>query len=382
MHTKSFSTIITQHLIKKTPAWQTPCYVYSKDETLQSYKSLKSRLGTTLILSKKAIFFDKLLNAIAVDIDAVEVASHGELLAVETAKFKQVYLNTPALTHELISFADKKNINLVIDSLHQLKIYQTLKNKHLNSVILRLNSDIIKDFLTDFSSIRSDQFGMDASMLNKAMDFCLKHNIKIKGIHFFLGSNAFKETLKIPLVINKIVTRIEQKLANRLEMINFGGGFSAELKKDHELFNSYRKSIDVLNNHYKIFHESGRAIAATGGVFIVKVVQVKHFAERIIVVCDGGIAQNFLLCLTESFLKKYQQPELVVRDYTNNPVITTKKMQLVGSSCSKDDVIGLLATGAVLPRTGDYYIFKNCGAYNSYTVSDFLSLSKTNYYLV
>jgi diaminopimelate decarboxylase len=125
---------------------------------------------------------------------------------------------------------------------------------------------------------------------------------------------------------------------------------------------------------------------ASIGFFATRVRYTKQVEDLNYVICDGGIAQNFLLAKTENTLRKLNTPTLWTKEPKEPTEPATRQKaacQFVGSSCSKDDVIGKQSDEHILPQPGDVMIFDNCGAYNaSYTVSPFLQLPAATTYII
>ena len=114
-----------------------------------------------------------------------------------------------------------------------------------------------------------------------------------------------------------------------------------------------------------------------------KISHTKQVEQNHYVICDGGIAQNFLLAKTENTLRKLNTPTIWQSPENAEKAPIKAACQFVGSSCSKDDVIGKQSDENILPQPGDIAIFDNCGAYNaSYTVAPFLQLPAASSYII
>lgn len=179
----------------------------------------------------------------------------------------------------------------------------------------------------------------------------------------------------------QIVEKFERELGYAITLVNLGGGFDLNWESVDFNFEQYRELLGEFPSHIKITHESGRAIVASAGYFVTQVRYVKSIEGQQYGICDGGMAQNFLLAKTESTFKRFSQPLILREGKVLEPVSNAEGCLLVGTSCNKEDVIGEVKGAAIQP--GDLAIFSNCGAYNaSYTVAPFLSLPSAKSYLM
>lgn len=359
----------------------TPCYFYSISRLEHNFNALKAALGTQIILSVKANSnTDLLLRSAHFLNDGIEVASINELQSVvggDTPK----YINNPSADKKFLRAAVSGKARLVIDNLEQLKIVTELAAKRpLAGVILRLNPVVLRQFNDQHPKVRPDQFGMDWDTACIAIDWCKEHKLPLLGCHLFKGSYSFEKTAMATVdSVKAIIDAMEHRYGGAISFVNLGGGFGEKWQQSDFDFAAYRAKLAELPEHVAVAHESGRGLMADIGYFAVRVRYSKQIEDSHYVICDGGIAQNFLLAKTENTLRKLNTPSLWQKEATD----LKAACQFVGSSCSKDDVIGKQSAEHILPQPGDVCIFDNCGAYNaSYTVSPFLQLPKAHTYII
>lgn len=363
---------------------ETPCYIFNSDQLQNNYTRLKTVLGTQLVVSVKANPCPELfLRASHVMQDGYEVASLKELnLVVGKANGKK-YVNNPSMGIALLRAAAGARATIILDNLAQIDLLKSiLETRPVQPVILRLNNSVLNTFFPKHTPLRPTHFGMDWETLPIAIRSLQASNIKIDGFHFFKGSNNFVTTALDTLeAVKNFIPEAEKLLQHSIHFLNLGGGFSQNWENELFDFSAYRNAIHKLPNHIKIAHESGRGIFSSAGKFIVKVLSTKILNQKLIAICDGGIAQNFLLCRTESPIKQYQQPKLWRNSKT--PLrISSLPVMYAGTTCSHDDIISKSPAGSVSPEKGDFCIFDNCGAYNStYTVTNFLGLNEPSLYI-
>jgi diaminopimelate decarboxylase len=360
---------------------KTPCYLYSVSSVQNNFERLKSALGTKLIFSVKSNDnVDLGVRCAHFMCDGVEIASLDELKKISGGSNTR-YINNPSADKNFLRAAIASKSKIVIDNIEQLKIVAEYGEKRpLQGVIIRLNSSVLSIFNDQHPKVRPDHFGMDWKSALAAIDLCKTYQLPLEGFHVFKGSYSFEKTAMATLEAAKyIINAMEERYAKPLSFINLGGGFSEHWHQSKFDFAAYRHELAKLPKHICVAHESGRGILANCGYFAVRVRYVKQIEQKSFVICDGGIAQNFLLAQTENLFAKRKRPAIWQKQATDIKGACT----YVGSSCSKDDVIGQQSEEYVLPLAGNICVFDNCGAYNaSYTVSPFLNLPQAKTYIV
>lgn len=373
-------TTLETQLASDASVYQTPCFVYAASQIRDNYSRLKLALGTALMLSIKANHCTDLLHLIRTHIDGFEVASEFELTLLALLKSELGFINNPSMSPDLMRKAVAARVTITIDHPQQIATLVPLKHK-LKPVCLRLSSAL---FLNPGEPVpkRLDHFGMDRSALRQAISLLKAEGIQVAGIHVFRGSHSFENcafdtVAKLPAIIDFI----ETELGYPLQIVNLGGGFSEPGVSDQFDFAAYRTALNALSQ-YQLLHESGRAIFASAGYFICSVVAVKTIHEQVVIICDGGMAQNFLLAQTEKTIRQWPRPHVCHLQAPSGQTLQ-QPAKIVGSSCNREDVIGQLPAGVAIPQVGDRLIFSDCGAYNrTYSPTQFLGLVSAREYLL
>ena len=357
----------------------TPAYIYSAEQVGENYKDLKEALGTPLVVSVKANHCPELLARVAFNFDdGCEVASLGEL-RLRAGSRQKVYINTPAYTNKLVEVASRYDAIFIIDHIAQLDILADVKQKQdlKNPVLLRMNFDAATK---GDDTVPKDHFGMDVRTLFEAARKARDMGIKVAGLHVFAGSNGFagKSAGSVDAV-EKLYDAVGDVLGYPLEVVNLGGGIPSDWRERNIDFAAYRKMLEKLKGKASVIHEAGRAIYGSAGYFVTEVASVKSIGHKHFVVCDGGMAQNFLLAKTEHVIRKYDRPTVVGAP----PTDVRRDYTFVGASCNRDDVIGEIKDSALDIRNGNKIVFNQCGAYNAvYTVNGFLALKHYAEYII
>jgi diaminopimelate decarboxylase len=357
----------------------TPAYIYAIEQVEDNYKKLKANLDTPVIISIKANHCPELLSRAACFFeDGYEVASLGELRLRAGTK-QRILVNTPAYDEKFIEVASRYKATFIIDHVEQFNLIAKVQKKRNieNDVLLRLNLDAISK---GPDAKPEDHFGMDEANLQQAIKKAASLGIKVSGLHIFCGSNNFlKKSNSCIQAIENVYDQVSKSLGYALEFVNLGGGIPANWQELDIDFAAYRKAILPLKNKTTVVHEAGRAIFGSAGYFLTEVISTKSINQQNYLVCDGGMAQNFLLAKTEHVIRKLDAP--IIINEINDDTITNYK--LVGASCNRDDVIGELKSFEGTIKIGHRALFKNCGAYNAlYTVNKFLALKEFKEYII
>ena len=370
---------------------ETPCYLYSVSQVAQNYQALSKALGTKLIFSMKANNNADLLMRASHHLDGgIEVASIGELNLVAGGDSEK-FINNPSADKKFLRAAVASRSTIILDNLVQLEALREFVGKRpLKPVLLRINSSVLKRFNQDLPNIRADQFGMDWDTVTKAIRLCREFDIPLAGFHLFNGSYSFTKAANTTAVAAiAILAEMERLYDQALSFVNLGGGFSEQWQEQGFDFESYRQLLGEFPAHITLAHETGRGLMASAGYFATRVRYTKQIEGNHFAICDGGINQNFLLAQTENTFRKLKTPLLWRKPNADSSTDATSDESekgactYVGSSCSKDDVIGKQTDEHLLPQAGDICVYDHCGAYNaSYTVTPFLKLPQAKTYII
>jgi diaminopimelate decarboxylase len=360
---------------------QTPGFVFSADAVRRRIGLLKEALGTKVIISFKASNQQDLLSRLPSEyFDGIEVASRGELHMIAGLQSRHFYVNTPALNESLVRATLGARARFILDTPPHLEMIARLRGaRKVEPITLRLSNKLIAQFSPGSPSLRDDQFGMDIPQVVQAIRRAAELGIEIDGLHLYAGPHTFAKAARhVVEAMRQIVQQVEVWLGYPIKVLNLGGGLEENwIERGHD-FVSYRVALATLPSRYELLHEFGRAIFSDCGVFAVRVLQSKSVCGKRYVVCDGGMAQAFLLSQTENMMRRYRTPWV----YGRTPEVLPEGDETIitGSTCSRDDVIGL-APYAI--EAGDMLVFENCGAYTrTYSMNNFLQLGEASSYVV
>jgi diaminopimelate decarboxylase len=373
----------------------TPAYVYSVSEVARRIRALKEALRTPVVISLKACPNHDILSRLPADcLDGLEVASRGELHMVAGMRLPHFYVNTPALTDTLVRGGLGAKASFIVDMPQHLSMIAGLRGqREVRPLMLRLTNKLIGQYCPDAPTLRDDQFGMDLEQALTAIDLAQSLGFEIGGVHLYAGPHTFGRAARhVVDTMLAVVPTLEARLGYPLRTANLGGGLEERWPEKGYDFGAYRAALTRLPSHIEVIHEFGRAIFSSAGSFAVRVLFTKTVAGQRYAVCDGGMAQAFLLAQTENILRKYRTPWVAKSTTTAGQPSSvnvaavedsnTKRVKTIitGSTCSRDDVIG--ETFDTLAQ-GDVLVFDNCGAYHrTYSMNNFLLLGEPSVYVI
>lgn len=360
-------------LITLARKYNTPLYVYDKNVIKNQYKKLK-KIDSKIFYSVKANPFDDILQLLNGLNTHFEVVSLGELkkLKKNNIPFEKVLFVGPAKNEEELLYAIENNIGLiVVESKNELVKIERI-SKELNKsidILIRINPQFNAGATINMSGIT--QFGLEKKIAIEMLRSSYE-NIKILGLHFYLGTNILdeKQIIQNTIDILKLVDEIEKITNINFRTIDIGGGFGVPYyQNDNDLdFGLLTVELNLILKKYSnknILLESGRFMIAHSGIFITKVVDIKiNFGTKFILL-DGGT--NFMG--GDNKYRGFRISPIRVLNTTKEQEVVT----LVGSLCTSSDT---LAKDILLPnvKIGDYIAFYQVGAYN-FTASPVLFLS-------
>lgn len=359
----------------------TPAFVYSSGAVTRRIKALQEALGTKVIVSFKASNQQDLMSRLPPEqFDGVEVASRGELHMVVGQQGRHFYVNTPALTEPLVRAGIGAKARFIIDTPDHLHMITKLRGaRDVMPLTLRLSNKLVGQICSDAPKLRDDQFGMDMDQVHQAIALAKELGFAIDGLHLYAGPHTFRKSAHAVVDTMKVVlAEVEAALGHTVEILNLGGGLEEDWQDRGHDFAAYRAKMAELPARCEIIHEFGRAIFADCGCFVTRVIHAKEVSGQRYAICDGGMAQAFLLAQTENMMRKYRTPRL--HDGDVQPLPEGQETIICGSTCSRDDVIGK-APFAI--TKGDVLVFDNCGAYTrTYSMNNFLQLGEATSYVL
>ncbi|MCX7917683.1 MAG: diaminopimelate decarboxylase [bacterium] len=345
--------------------FETPIYVYSYNFLISQIKKIKeafSGLPIKICFSVKSNPNLYILKIIKRNGLGADVVSEGEIRKVLLAGFSPsdiVFAGVGKKESE-IEFAVKKNIYCFnVENEEEIDIIEKYGKKYKREVYvnLRLNLDIdVETHHYIKTSKMENKFGIDFDIAEEILKRKF-YFVKIKGIHFHLGSQI-KEVSPYIKAIEK-VKEFCYKTRFNPEILDIGGGFGIPYRYEDkvqpiEKFGEKIKESLKYMDLKTIILEPGRFIVGNSGVLITRVLYVKCKQLKNFIIVDAGM--NDLI--RPSFYGSYHliYPLKIKKG-------DKKKFDVVGPICETGDYFGKEREFSENIKPGDYLAIMSAGAY-------------------
>jgi diaminopimelate decarboxylase len=366
----------------------TPLYVYSKNQVVENFRTLKAPLADTdrvMCYALKANSNLSLLKLLVEEGAGADVVSGGELYLALEAGFppEKITFAGVGKRDDEIEYALKSGIfSLSAESrqeLHQISL-AAMRQQTKARVALRINPDIDAQshpYIT--TGLKQNKFGISAE---EALSVCQLASslpaLDVIGVHTHIGSQItklepFVDTARF---IAGLVTKLRE--ANIvIRHVDFGGGFGVQYANAirHEGLPAEAENsappplgqfVDVVlpilkDTGCSIWFEPGRSVVANAGVLVTKVLYTKENGAKKFVVVDAGM--NDLL--RPSLYSAYHQIVPVkIETYEH------ERVDVVGPICETGD---FLAKDRLLSKVNrnEYLSVMTTGAYGYSSASNY-----------
>ncbi|MGA2286882.1 hypothetical protein [Bradyrhizobium sp.] len=353
----------------------TPAYVFSPEEMSRQMRKLGAALGTRVIFSVSACPNSDLLMRQAEDVRfGVRCSSKAEMGLVAGWRTDYAFVTLPSMDEQTMRAVLGARFRLIVDASQQIELLASLRGKReVVPISLGVSVGLIEG-CSDRGGDDVSRFGMDWDDLRLAIALARRHGVPVGGLYVFGGANSFGgRSLAIVRAMRDLAAQVEAELGGPLDVITIGAGLEAGWENKGHDFAAYRAEIAKFASHIQIIHDVGRAAIASAGCFVTKVVARKNVNGRSYAICDGGMAQAYLLSKAARDQQLKSNPlvcgaglELRQSNAARCAAVTT----IVGGSLSRDDILAETNTDL---NPGDLLFFPQAGAYcRTYTPGEYL----------
>ena len=334
--------------------YNTPAYIFDINELKRRVKYLRKMLpeNVELCYAIKANTF--IVKDIEDLVDRFEVCSPGEYYICKEEKIdsKKILISGVYKTPEVIEDMIKNDKDLNCYSIESLEQFELLKNSKSDGkipVMIRITS--------------GNQFGVNEEdaieIIKNRSDY---EHLEIKGIQYFSGTQK-RTTKRLEKEVTHVVDFIKslkEKYGYETEEFEFGPGLPVYYFEDSEFdedefLNEFAEILRNIDFKGRIILELGRAIAASCGSYITKVVDKKINKGLKFAIVDGGM--NHIVYYGQSMAMKIPKSEVYPKKDNYD-----EEWNLCGSLCTINDILVKQFPAGDL-KIGDLIIFKNTGAY-------------------
>jgi diaminopimelate decarboxylase len=354
----------------------TPVYLYDGGRFERQHRLLKACLppGFDLFFAVKANPLLGILRLFRRLGCGAEAASEGELRLALLAGFapEDIVYTCPGKTRAGVELAVRRGVSCItVESLDEAELIDSVAGAEGRSVsvAVRVNPKLpLPSAALSMSGVPS-QFGIDEEEFG-ALAALLRSRLgrlRLVGLHVYSGTQVLcaeqilfdaKRTLEMSV-------RLSSEHGFEPRFIDIGGGFGVPYRDGEsalDLRSLRRGYLDLWRGlrdrlgAARVVAESGRFLAADGGVFVTRVLSTKTSRGTRFVICDGGYSHH----PAAAFLGRFGQNRFPVAAVS--PSGDKERVTVVGPSGTPVDI---LARDVLLDavRPGDLLVVGKSGAY-------------------
>ncbi|EIK0273872.1 diaminopimelate decarboxylase [Staphylococcus pseudintermedius] len=372
----------------------TPTIVYDEAQIRQQMRRYHSTfqqndIGYVLSYASKAFTCLQMVKLAAEEDFELDVVSEGELYTALEAGFdpQRIHFHGNNKTKHEIRYALESGIGyFVVDALDEIDLIEQYATKPVD-VLLRVNPGVeahTHEFIQ--TGQEKSKFGLSLKhglALEAVEKIRNTNNIVLKGIHFHIGSQIEETTGMIETA--KMVLNWLDEYAITIDLLNLGGGFSAQYVEGDQSFDIEAGITEIVQAikaecqqlKYPIptlSIEPGRSIVAEAGVTLYEVGTIKDIpGVNKYVSIDGGMSDHIRTALYDA---KYQAL-LINRNETPDETVT-----IAGKLCESGDIIIHEAKLPSSVKRGDYLAILATGAYHYSMASNYNQMQKPSVFFV
>lgn len=362
-----------QKLIDKK-SFKTPCYIFKKKRLVNMLDDINNSIKTKyqnihLAYSFKTNSDKKVLKVLLNRKLWIEVVSEKEYQIAKKLGFENIIYNGPAKSKKTFFSALNNNCIVNIENERELLWLKSIKSSKKIKIGIRVNFPL-SDFISNTKNINS-RFGFNLyDNINKVLKDIKKYqNIKVVGLHYHASQlERVPEKFK---VITQELLRFSKKNKLELDYINIGGGFDC-FKNSKFSFDDYMDAIyssKEFDQKLKIIIEPGYGLINSCYDYMTTIIDIKKAKKVNFFLCDGSKLHLNIKSKVNSFEVDF------IKEVPSEKL---KESYVVGMSCMENDRL-FMSNNKLLLKVNDRILFKNCGAYTSSWLSDFI-LNKPNFY--
>ncbi|MEK7654846.1 MAG: diaminopimelate decarboxylase [Pseudomonadota bacterium] len=363
-----------------------PVYVMNElliRQHLQAYKRAFQEYypkPTTTFYASKAFLNLGMAHVIKQENIGIDVCSEGELFIAQKAGITSqnilLHGNNKSKA-ELQAAVDAKIYTIVIDSVSEFDLLETIPSTQKISVMLRVNPTVHVDTHPSMATgVYNSKFGLPISD-KRTLDLILRLSkstaVSFAGLHFHIGSQVldFKAyTDAIDSMIRYLAWLQEHGIS--IDTLDMGGGLGVDDQEATlDTIERFAKHVSAQFIekclHYKVplpklAIEPGRSVVSQAGCTLYKIGHIKESDGTTFLAVHGGMSDNMRVALYQA---KYNACVAGKMDQPH-----TKRYKVVGNCCESGDVV---IDDILLPycQSGDILVVFNTGAYSHSMANQF-----------
>ncbi|MEM7501094.1 MAG: pyridoxal-dependent decarboxylase, exosortase A system-associated [Pseudomonadota bacterium] len=355
---------------------QTPFYAYDRERISQRIATLRQTMPDRLMLhyAIKANPMPEIVDHVAKLVDGLDVASGRELqTAQQTATAPHdISFAGPGKRDDELTDAVKAGITINIESVGEMRRISGISDDlgtHAN-IAIRVNPAFELKTAGMKMGGRPSQFGIDAEQVPEVLAELKALDLGFRGFHVFSGS----QNLRAEAICESLEKTVELvvELASAIDLpvsfVNLGGGlgipyFPKETPLDlAPVADAVDQAIDRLTGalgNVEPIMELGRYLVGEAGIYVTRVVDIKHSRGSKFAVCDGGMHHHLAASGNFGQIIRKNYPILSVDAST-----AEEEVSVVGPLCTPLDLLGDRVTISGL-EVGSLVAVLQSGAYGA-----------------
>jgi diaminopimelate decarboxylase len=335
-----------------------PLYIYDLEIACQQWRSLRAALPSrfAIYFSVKANPNQALLRAFVALGCGLEIASSGELvqaLAAGCAAEKILFAGPGKTPAELELALDHHIGEIHVESRTEaLRLAQFANDRNTRARIsLRVNPAAAVAGGGMRMGAKPVPFGIDEDQLDALLTELLPHkSLEIVGLHLFMGTQILDPQVLVAQYRAglEIARKLQQRIGRPLRSIDFGGGLgvpyfpqeqSLDLAALEVALHDWIAEVDAIGEfaETQFIVEPGRFLAASAGVYVTSVNDVKTSRGKQFAIVDGGMHHHLAASGNLGQTIKRNYPLAVLNRLDQPPAAT---FDVVGPLCTPLDILG------------------------------------------
>ena len=380
-----------QHILTRFEGIETPFYYYDLkllNQTLSSCKLAADKYGFHVHYALKANFNQEILKAVNRNGFGADCVSGNEVkkaIEIGFSPDKVVFAGVGKSDKEINESLENDIFCFNVESVEELEVINDLASKKnkVARIALRINPNVdayTHQYIT--TGLEENKFGINQWELPACAEVLKRtKSLEFIGIHFHVGSQITNLDVFKSLCIK--VNEIHEWFSERgfmLKILNVGGGLGVDYHHpdDHEVvdFEKYFEIFDKFlerKQGQEIHFELGRALVASCGSLISRVLFVKNGLKKNFAILDAGMTELMRPALYQAY---HQIENLSAKedDGEHSRVIVNKfeklKYDVVGPICESTDCFGK-EVNLPLTKRGDLVAIRTAGAYGEVMASGY-----------
>lgn len=362
----------------------TPQYAYSARLIRTRFNHLQQNLPDVKICySVKANPNPAIIRLLGSCGAGAEISSAGELRAALDAGIapNDIVWVGPAKTSADIRLAVESRIYaVVVDWPGELEWLEAAAAGLEQPVraLLRINTRETRPEAKEVMVGGPSKFGFDEETVIDEVGSLRLHNIRIAGIQVYSASQVLDADWLAGHLeyVGHLAEKISSGLGIELECVDFGGGFGIPYNESQQELDLARVAAvwqkirrgSLAPDRCRAIIESGRWLVAEAGVFLTRVIRIKHSRGRSFIITDGGFN-----AFSRPVVMRIPHPARLVSRPAMPPA---GSFDICGPICTPLDCIGR-DIALPEPEPGDCIGFFCAGAYGrTMSLVEFMSVGR------